>query len=176
MRPLPPAGCAGAWGTCDFECGRGSSFNTLVGDGNVVFEPYSDRDFGFGQWLSFDYLQLVEMHFGVLRLPITRLSLICRHLQRSLLVRLSYPTTDTSPRSCRTSRRLFLSPSWPGGLALRQLRPASLQQPPFPPTSPAPVTHPGFRMPRAQNPTSDSRRPCSLPSVRETGYARTCPQ
>ena len=80
------------------------------------------------------------------------------------------------PRSCRTSRHLFLSPSWPGGPALRQLRLASLQQPPFPPTSPAPVTHPAFHRSRAQNPTSDSRRPCSLPSVRETGYARARPQ
>jgi hypothetical protein len=37
-----------------FERGRGSSFNALVGDGNVVFELYSDRDFGLGQWFSFD--------------------------------------------------------------------------------------------------------------------------
>ena len=39
------------------------------------------------------------MQFGVLYLPTTRL--ICRHLRGNLLLRLSYPTTDTSPRSCR---------------------------------------------------------------------------
>ena len=49
-----PAGCAGAWGTYDLECGRGSSFNALVDDGNVIFELYSNQNFGFGQWFSFD--------------------------------------------------------------------------------------------------------------------------
>lgn len=34
--------------------GRGSSFNALVDDGNVIFELYSGRNFGFGQWFSFD--------------------------------------------------------------------------------------------------------------------------
>jgi len=148
----------------------------LVGDDNVVFELYSDRDFGFGQWFSFDSVcnqRKCNLEYYVslqldCHLYVNTLKEACcydSHILQWIL--LPDPVVPLA---------ISLSPSWPGGPALQQLHFASLQQPPFHPTSPAPVTHPGLCGSQAQNPTSDLRRPCSLPSVRETGYARARPQ
>ena len=95
------AGCAGAWGTYDLECGRGSSFNALADDGNFVFELYSDRNFGFGQWFSFDIFKETCCYDS--------------HILQWIL--LPDPVVPLA---------ISLSPSWPSDPALQQLHLASL--------------------------------------------------